>query len=173
MAWKKKLIDKLIGFLSIIFRTFSNLLEKYIDIFLILCRQAYWKVKLKEAGSDIFIGRYVIMYAPENIRVGNNISIHDFTHIWGVGGVEIGDNTMIACHVVISSLTHDKDAPLYRGTLIKAPVKIGKNVWVGAGAIILPGVIIGDDAIIGAGAVVTRNVQSGSIVVGVPAKPMS
>jgi maltose O-acetyltransferase len=50
------------------------------------------------------------------------------------------------------------------------PVRIGRNVWIGAGANILPGVTIGDDALIGAGSVVTRDVPSGAIAFGNPAR---
>ena len=49
-------------------------------------------------------------------------------------------------------------------------VKIGNNVFIGYGAIILPGVNIGNDVVIGAGSVVSKDVPSGSIVAGVPAK---
>ena len=47
---------------------------------------------------------------------------------------------------------------------------IGRNVWIGAGAILLPGVTVGDDALIGAGSVVTRDVPAGATVVGSPAR---
>ena len=50
------------------------------------------------------------------------------------------------------------------------PVKIGKNVWIGAHATILPGVTIGDNAIIAAGAVVTKDVEKNAVAGGVPAK---
>jgi maltose O-acetyltransferase len=50
------------------------------------------------------------------------------------------------------------------------PVRIGSNVWIGGGAIVLPGVSIGDDAIVGAGSVVTRDVPPGTTVVGNPAR---
>lgn len=50
------------------------------------------------------------------------------------------------------------------------PVRIGRNVRIGAGAIILPGVFIGDDALIGAGSVVTRDVRAGATAFGNPAR---
>jgi galactoside O-acetyltransferase len=49
-------------------------------------------------------------------------------------------------------------------------IHIGKNVWLGAGAIILPGVTIGDNSIVGAGSVVTKDVPANVIVVGNPAR---
>jgi maltose O-acetyltransferase len=51
------------------------------------------------------------------------------------------------------------------------PVRIGADVWIGGGAIILPGVTIGDGAVIGAGSVVTLDVGSGQTVAGNPARP--
>ena len=49
-------------------------------------------------------------------------------------------------------------------------IRIGDNVWIGAGAIILPGVTIGDDAVIGAGAIVTKDIKTGEVVGGNPAR---
>jgi maltose O-acetyltransferase len=59
------------------------------------------------------------------------------------------------------------------GSSSARPVRIGRHVWIGGGAIILPGVTIGDEAVIGAGSVVTRNVAAGVTVAGNPARPIS
>jgi acetyltransferase-like isoleucine patch superfamily enzyme len=109
--------------------------------------------------------------------LGNRVTINDFVHIWGGGGVEIGDDSMIASHCAIVSQTHDADAlqkgKKYRETMVTmGPVIIGKNVWIGASAVILTGVRIGDHAIIGAGAVVTRDIPSRTIVAGSPARKL-
>ena len=50
------------------------------------------------------------------------------------------------------------------------PVRIGRNCWIGAGAIILPGVTIGDDTVVGAGSVVTRDLPEGVVAVGNPCR---
>jgi len=50
------------------------------------------------------------------------------------------------------------------------PVHIGRNAWIGVGAIILPGVTIGENAVVAAGAVVTKDVAPNTIVGGNPAK---
>jgi acetyltransferase-like isoleucine patch superfamily enzyme len=51
-----------------------------------------------------------------------------------------------------------------------APIVVGRNVWIGAGATVLQGVTIGDDAVVAAGAVVTRDVPPRVLVAGVPAR---
>jgi acetyltransferase-like isoleucine patch superfamily enzyme len=53
-----------------------------------------------------------------------------------------------------------------------APVKIGDDVWIGARAVILPGVTIGSRCVVAAGAVVKSDVPDGTIVAGVPARPV-
>jgi maltose O-acetyltransferase len=167
------MVDILISILSILYKIFYLFLGKWCYRVSYISRMALWKAKLSSFGKGSSIGRYVIILSPENVRLAKNVAIGDFVHIWGSGGMEIGENTIIAAHVIISTLTHDKDSLLYRDTLINKPVKIGSNVWIGGGAIILPGVFIGNDAIIGAGAVVTKDVEAKTIVVGVPAKLLS
>lgn len=76
---------------------------------------------------------------------------------------------MVASHTVITSQTHGKMANLRREN-IYAPVTIERNVWIGAGAIILPGVTVGENAIIAAGAVVAKDVDPNRIVAGIPAE---
>jgi acetyltransferase-like isoleucine patch superfamily enzyme len=110
-----------------------------------------------------------VINGAEHLRVGDKVSFNAFVHIWAQGGVTIGDSTLIASHVAITSLTHGTGSALYSETLVSKPVEIGRNVWIGAHAVILPGVRIGDGAIIGAGAVVNRDVASGDVVAGVPA----
>ena len=63
----------------------------------------------------------------------------------------------------IYAADHPRDAETRReGLEFGRPVRIGSDVWIGGGAIILPGVTIGDGAVIGAGSVVTRDVGTGS-----------
>ena len=77
-------------------------------------------------------------------------------------GIHIGDESYVASGTLIFS--HDYARSLYMDTYI------GKKCFIGANAIIMPGLTIGDNVVVGAGAVVTKDVPSGCIVVGNPAK---
>lgn len=112
---------------------------------------------------------------------GNNIQVNDYVHISAIDRVEIGDGCLFASHIYISDNSHGQygdnsllasspDMPPASRQYITAPVKIGKNVWLGEGVIVLPGVTIGDGCVIGAHSVVNKDIPSASIAVGSPAK---
>jgi len=105
----------------------------------------------------------------KNITIGKGVFINAACHFQDQGGITIGDNTFIGHNVVLATLNHGI-SPADRATLYPAPINIGINVWIGSNCTILPGVTIGNNAIIGAGSVVTKNVESNTIVAGVPAK---
>ena len=106
-----------------------------------------------------------------NITLGAGVFLNYNCTILDVVAVEIGDMTQNATGVQILTADHPRD-PAVRATGLELgrPVRIGRNVWIGAGAIILPGVTIGDDALIGAGSIVTRDVPAGATAVGNPAR---
>lgn len=88
--------------------------------------------------------------------------------------VTIGDATQIGPGVQILAADHPRDAAeRAAGLEWGRSISIGRNVWIGGGAIILPGVTIGDNAIVGAGSIVTRDVAPGGGVAGNPARPLA
>ncbi|TLG71516.1 acyltransferase [Culicoidibacter larvae] len=105
----------------------------------------------------------------KNIKIGKNVFINAACMFQDQGGIEIGDGTLIGHNVVIATLNHNM-RPKYRGNIIPKPVKIGKNVWIGANVTICQGVEIGENAIVAAGAVVTKSVDKNTVVGGIPAK---
>jgi len=105
----------------------------------------------------------------KNITIGKDVFINSGCHFQDQGGIEIGDGALIGHNVVLATINHD----IIPGNGRKnhyAPIKLGKNVWIGSNATILPGVTVGDWAVIAAGAVVTNDVLPYTIVGGVPAK---
>ena len=88
--------------------------------------------------------------------------------------ITIGDNTMIGPNVIVCTATNPVKAAERcnpEGREYALPIRIGSQVWIGAGAIINPGVTIGDRAVIASGSVVTRDVPADALVAGVPAVP--
>lgn len=99
--------------------------------------------------------------------VGRNISLSSEPYL-----IQIGNHVRVSFDVAF--VTHDGGMHVLREKYPNAAqygqIKVGNNVFIGARAIIMPGISIGDNCIIGAGSVVTKDVQSGTVVGGVPAK---
>jgi maltose O-acetyltransferase len=108
-----------------------------------------------------------------NIRLGRGVFLNFGCMMLDVVAVKIGDLTQIGPGVQILTPDHPRGPAERRSGLeFGRPIRIGANVWIGGGAILLPGVTVGDDAIIGAGGVVTRDVAPGATVGGNPARPV-
>ncbi len=106
-----------------------------------------------------------------NIHLGADVFLNFNCVILDVALVTIGEATQIGPAVQIYTADHPRDPAQRRAGLESGrPVGIGRNVWIGGGAIILPGITIGDDSTIGAGSIVTHDVPAGSTVAGNPAR---
>ena len=123
------------------------------------------------------VGEGVVLRPPFHCDFGYNITLGDkvfanFGCVFlDVAPVSVGAWTQMGPYVQLLTADHPRDPALRRqGYESAQPIRIGENVWIGGGAIVLPGVTIGDDAIIGAGSVVTRDVPRGAIVKGSPAR---
>ena len=110
-----------------------------------------------------FGGRHV--HFGKNVYANFNLTLVDDTHIY------VGDYTMLGPNVTLASAGHPIEPGLRQGGYqYNMPIRIGKNCWIGAGAVILPGITIGDDTVIGAGSVVTKDIPSGVVAVGNPCR---
>jgi maltose O-acetyltransferase len=123
--------------------------------------------KLRSAFSS---GRQLKQLKADGLQVGENVHIGPMCFLdpdtcWMIS---IGDDSTLGPRVTV--LAHDASTRRHIGFTKIGRVIIGKNVFVGAGAIILPGVTVGDDSIIGAGSVVTKDVPAKSVVAGAPAR---
>lgn len=123
-------------------------------------------------GADTFLEAPFHCAYGINIHLGPRVYINSGCTILDTARVEIGAETMLGPNVQIYCADHHRDPVLRTQGLERAlPVTIGARVWIGGAAILLPGVTVGDDAIVAAGAVVTRDVATGAIVAGNPARP--
>lgn len=122
--------------------------------------------ELCRLGSRVVIGRGVTL--DRAVAIGNDTRVMDKAHL--TGGMVIGDGVFISALVVTTNdSTFGRD---YVEQVVKAP-KVESGAMIGGGASLLPGVQIGKDAIVGSGAVVTSDVESQTMVLGVPARPVT
>lgn len=125
--------------------------------------------------DDVIVNRNCVLKAKKgSICLGRRTNVGSNSVIISYSGVEIGEAVLIAggCHITGGGYRHDDVSTLMadNGVCSKGPIKIGDNVWIGTGAIVLDGVTIGSHAVIGAGAVVNKDVDDNAIVAGVPAR---
>lgn len=136
---------------------------------------------LGSRGKNLWITPPFYVDYGENIHFGDGCEVNMNCTFLDDNIIEIGDGCLIAPNVQIYTAFHPTKAAHRQGekkadgsfefcTTVSAPVKIGKNVWIGGGAIILPGVTIGDDTVIGAGSVVTKDIPAGKVARGNPCR---
>jgi putative colanic acid biosynthesis acetyltransferase WcaF len=127
---------------------------------------------LKAFGATMplrsLISGSVKIYFPWALRIGADAAISDRVVFYNLGGVRLGDRVVISQDVYLCGGSHDHTRPNY--PLIRLPIDIGDDVWIGAGAFVCPGVRIGSGAVIGARAVVTKDVPPWKVVAGNPAR---
>ena len=101
----------------------------------------------------------------KNVYANFNLTLVDDSHIY------VDDNCMLGPNVVLATAGHPINPELReRVTQYNADVHIGKNVWLGAGVVVLPGVTIGDNSVIGAGSIVNKDIPANVVAVGNPCR---
>jgi maltose O-acetyltransferase len=105
-----------------------------------------------------------------NIHLGTRVFFNFNCVVLDVCEVHVGDYTLFGPGVQILTPLHPFDAKLRREREYGKPVRIGSDVWVGGGALILAGANVGDRSVIGAGSVVTRDIPSGVFAAGNPCR---
>ncbi len=151
--------------------------------------------QFKKIGANVIFENGVLVFHPENIKLGNNIYIGHNTilkgyyknllsigdNVWigqncffhSAGGIEIGANVGIAPNVKILTSFHtdeSTDKPILFSDLKFRQVIIKDDADIGIGSIIMPGVSIGKGVQIGAGSIVTKDIPDFAVAFGSPAK---
>ncbi len=123
-------------------------------------------------GQKVIIKTGVIIDYPENLSIGDNVSIQHNCLLSAYAPIIIGNDVSIAHGVSIVTTTHpyQDDVIIRQALLVSAPVVIKNNCWIGMKASILLGVTIGTGVVVGAHALVNHSVENNRVVAGVPAR---
>lgn len=124
-------------------------------------------------GNDIYLGVGVVLDVPPpaRLQLGDHVKLMHYDVIAAAESIEIGTWTQIAEHCSIRDSDHGMapDRPM-RSQQVSAPTRIGGDVWIGRGSVVLKGTDIGDGAVIGANSVVRGSIPAMAIAVGAPAR---
>lgn len=164
-----------------------------------ILRDKFFRKKIRTYGEAIAMATGCVFRGYQNISLGDSINFGYVNHIYaGIekgdsylsigsgtstnanvtinadcgGSVTIGRKVLIGPNVVIRASNHkylERDIPVVEQGHFSGKIVIHDDVWIGANAVILPNVCIGKGAVIAAGAVVNRDVESYTVVGGVPA----
>ena len=162
-----------------------------------LTRDELSKLGLKKYGSNVFIGRHVVLYSPAELSIGSNVRIDDFTII--SGKVTLGNNIHISqfcglyggeegivmedfsglsskCSIYAvsddysgQSMTNPMVPEKYKPYAISAAVHIGRHAIIGCNSVVLPGVSVGEGAAVGSLSLCNKLIEPWSVFAGCPA----
>lgn len=131
-------------------------------------RPAILRIFGASVPSRCLISGSVRVHFPWLINIGSNVAISSGVVFYNLGGITVGSRVVISQDVYLCGGTHDYTSANY--PLVRKPIFIEDDVWIGAGAFIGPGVRIGRGAVVGARAVVFKDVPPLKVVIGNPAR---
>lgn len=167
---KPQLIDKLWNFFSVkIYKLKSP------GVFLEYNAQLYRYTENITLNRDVYIKRNATIGSANphaKVSIGERTTIGFNSIVMASKCISIGSDCMIAPNAYIVDSNHGikSDQLFNKQNNEVESVKVGDNVWIGSGVIVLPGVTICDNVVVGAGSVVTRSLTEPGIYYGTPAK---
>ncbi|MGB3610960.1 MAG: acyltransferase [Cellvibrio sp.] len=174
-------VKKVLVVTSILFRYVPSFLKTFIwdavspfsGYVAVAIRYVIVKSEARFCGDNVYIGPRVTIKHLSHLTIGSNVSVHADSYIDALGAIEIGDNVSIAHQCSIMSFNHswnDPSVPIKYNPVFAKKVKIADDVWVGCAVRVMPGVTISERSVVAAGAVVVSDVESNTLVGGVPAR---
>lgn len=137
----------------------------------VYARRGYGRLTL---GRWVWIGAGNAIRCHEgNLRIGNKVVFGGDNTINCYLDIEIGDDCLFADWIYICDFDHkyaDLSMPIRKQGIVKSPVRIGRDCWIGEKSTILRGATVGDGCVIASHALVNRDVPPNSVVGGVPAR---
>ncbi len=135
-------------------------------------REALMKMMFAKVGEGCYIEPpFHANWAGKHVFLGDNVYANFNLTIVDDADIYIGNKVMFGPNVTVATANHPILPELRERALqYNKEVRIGDNVWIGSGAIIVPGVTIGENSVIGAGSVVTKDIPANVVAVGNPCR---
>lgn len=136
------------------------------------------KEMLKDMFAEIGEGCYIepplhANWGGAHVHFGKKVYANFNLTLVDDGHIYVGDHVMFGPNVTVVTAGHPVERTLRnKAWQFNRDVHIGKNVWIGAGAVVLPGVTIGENTVIGAGSIVTKDIPANVVAVGNPCRVM-
>ncbi|MDB5661564.1 MAG: hypothetical protein JWS10_4179 [Cypionkella sp.] len=133
------------------------------------------EVRKLTRGQNVRISPTASFANGQNIILGDRVRVGANSSLWagpGRGKIVLSEDALLAPGVMITAANYrfNDSSPVNDQAMDEADVFVGRDVWLGYGAVVLPGVTIGDYAIVAAGSIVRRDIPKNAIVAGNPAK---
>jgi acetyltransferase-like isoleucine patch superfamily enzyme len=138
----------------------------------ILTRYLFFKTLCRSCGTNVYIGRWCTFKNIDQLDIGSNVSIHEYSYVDAIGSLSIGDDVSIAHNCSILTFEHSFDeasSAIKYQPLTYKQVVIESNVWIGCGCRILSGVIIKSKTVLGTNSVANKYIEGNGVFVGTPA----
>ncbi|MDR0733107.1 MAG: sugar O-acetyltransferase [Dysgonamonadaceae bacterium] len=132
-------------------------------------RDLLGQITTSEIDESVAVFTPLYINYGKHTTIGKNVFINFDCVFLDLGGITIEDGVLIAPKVSLLSERHSV-SPTERQSLKAGHIRIKRNAWIGASAIILSGVTVGENAVVAAGAVVSKDVPDNAIIGGIPAK---
>lgn len=123
-----------------------------------------------EIGKGVAIRPSANIEVPWNIHIEDDATVGDHAILYSLGRIHIGRRAIISQYAHLCAGTHDYADRTFK--LLRTPVTIGDDVWIGADAFIGPGVRVGNLSVVGARSSTYKDLGERQVFVGNPAKPI-
>ena len=133
-------------------------------------KEAYMKEVFAECGENCYIELpFHANWGGKNLHFGNGVYANFNFTVVDDGEGFVGEKVMFGPNVTIATANHPIEPSLRENAMqYNKTVRIGANVWIGAGTVIVPGVTIGENSVIGAGSIVVKDIPANVVAVGNP-----